>query len=588
MIGLSRGRRDGALAARYLDAAPQLRSASEILFLAPRRHLRLANALSAQLPAARIHVVRGRSFTAASLVKPAPNVRLVQCRTAEARAEYLVSIPPVDAVLDIDSNVASAQRRFQRVFWFLQPHGVYLLDCLCPDGCHSTLALSLDRSTEPDVPHGLADLRAAVAAVRRRDRFVVVEKGVRHRIGLRDHRANAILRARFGDAWGAVVQTRPALQFRPDLQIKEFGDRSKWWDQPGLVRATPDRISVPELTLRRYSDVTCWSEQRVAKDNLWLPDTFRHPYDRVLHHRRLVRKFGWTLSIRDGASDVPTRHVTAPCFFFDTEHAGHFGHVVTEVLSRHWGWVRAKECEPELRALVSRRAPGADLPAFQQRLFTALGIDADMIEYIEPREAVTVTNLYAATPMFSMPAYASPELAETWQLVGERLYRRDLATPRRLFISRRVRATRSCVNTEEVEAFMRERGYTVFFPEDHDLCIQVTAFRNAEIVAGFAGSNMFPLIGAGRKNVVTITGSSYGATNEFLISAINGGRLTYVVADSTVQHPPGGWAPAAYQSNFVLDVDLLAAALDDAEAFRSDAIRRATPEPQAPSRCTRV
>ncbi len=551
--------------ARYLEAAPQLADASEILVFTPVRPIRLANALSKRLPTARIDVVRRRPFDARTMAKPVPNVNYVHCSTAEALAEYLATLPPIDAVIDVDDNVRAAQRRFQRLFWFVQPGGPYLLDCRCSAACHTPLALALAGSADTQPPPELSELRAAVRAVRGPDPLLVIEKGARHRIGLRDDRANAILRARYGDAWGAVVRTRPPLEFRPRVVVKEFGDRSEWWEQDGLVRATQDRISVPELTLRRYCDVTCWSEQRVAKDNYWLPDTFRHPYDRVLHHRRLVRKFGWTLRNRDGAPEVSSREVNTPCFYFDAEYAGHFGHVVTEVVSRHWGWLHAKELEPDLRAVVSRSAPGRDVPPFQKRLFAALGIDSETIEYIEPAEAVSVSCLYAATPMFSMPAYASPELAQTWQLVAARLYRPDLRTPRRLFASRRVRRTRSCRNTLQVEAFVRERGYTVFFPEDHDLSEQITAFANAEIIAGFAGSNMFPLIGAGPKNVVAITGSSYGATNEFLIGAVKGGRLSYVVAESVVQHPPDGWSSAAYQSNFTVDIDRLGAALADAE-----------------------
>jgi capsular polysaccharide biosynthesis protein len=498
--------------------------------------------------------------------QPARNVTYAHCPNAEARSEYLVSIAPLGAVLDCDADARAAQARFGRLFSFLEPDGQYLLDCLCGRDCHAELAHALDGSHGATAQPELSETRECVRSVRQADRFVVIGKGVRHRIGLRDHRTNAILRARYGDGWGAVVHTVAPTQFRPRVEVTEFGDRSEWWEGSAHTRATTDRVSVPELTLRRYADVTCWSEQRVAKDGLWLPDTFRHPYGRVLHHRRLVRNSGWTLRIRDGAPEIPSREVSAPCFYFDTEHAGHFGHVLSEVVSRHWGWVRAKEGEPDLRALVSRPRPGAELPRFQQRLFAALGIDDDMIEYIEPSEAVAVRCLYAATPMFSMPAYVSPEIARTWQLLAARLNCTQLRTPQKLFVSRRPRQRRTCLNTEQVEDFVRGRGYTVFFPEDHDLAEQLTTFRNADIIAGFAGSNMFPMIGARQKNVVAIAGRSYGACNEFLIAAVNGGKLTHVVADSAVQHPPGGWSPVAYQSNFTVPMDRLAAALDHAEA----------------------
>ncbi len=552
------------MARRYADAVPRLSTASQIVLLTMHRPRHLVDALAGRLPAAQLHVLHRRPLDPAVATRPAANVTVVHCPTARAQVDYLLSVAPIGVVLDIGADVRWAQRRLDRLFPFVELDGSYLLDCGCRKNCHAEFARELDDSSSrrPE----LLELRECLAAVRSTNGFVVVDKAVRHRIGLRDSGANAVLRTRFGDTWGAVVHTLGPVEFRPRVEVVEFGDRSEWWDRSVHVRAAPDLVSVPELTLRRYSDVTCWSEQRAAKDDLWLPDTFRHPYDRVLHHRRLVRKTGHMLRIRDGAPEVASRRVTSPCFYFDTEHAGHFGHVLSEVVSRHWGWVLAKERQPDLRALVSRRAPGLDLPAFQQRLFAALGIDSDMIEYIEPREAVSVRCLYAATPMFSMPAYVSPEIARTWRLIAERLECEVPRTPPKVFVSRRVRRRRSCLNTAEVEAYVRDRGYTVLYPEDHDLAAQLTTFRKAEVIAGFAGSNMFPLIGAQQKHVVAITGRSYGACNEFLITAVNGARLSYVVAESAVQHPPDGWSADAYQSNFTVPMDRLAAALDDAEA----------------------
>ena len=566
------GRRRGSGAAerssaqRYADAVPRLATASQIVLLTAHGSRHLVDVLAQRLPAAQLHVLHRRPLDRALVTRSAANVTVVHCPSTRAQVDYLLSIAPVGVVLDIGADARLAQRRLDRLFPFVEVDGSYLLDCGCGRNCHAEFARALDRSD--GLPQELVELRESLAAVRSTNGFVVVDKAVRHRIGLRDSRANAVLRTRYGDTWGAVVHTLEPVEFRPRVEVVEFGDRSEWWDRTEHVRAAPDLVSVPELTLRRYSDVTCWSEQRVAKDDLWLPDTFRHPYDRALHHRRLIRKSGYLLRIRDGAPETASRRVTSPCFYFDTEHAGHFGHVLSEVVSRHWGWVLAKQREPDLRALVSRPAPGRDLPPFQQRLFAALGIDSNMIEYIEPREAVSVRCLYAATPMFSMPAYISPEISRTWRLLAQRLECEVPQTPAKVFVSRRIRRRRSCLNTAEVEAYVQDRGYTVFFPEDHDLAEQLTTFRNAEMIAGFAGSNMFPLIGAQRKNVIAIVGRSYGACNEFLITAVNGGRLSYVVAESAVEHPPNGWSPEAYQSNFTVPMDRLAAALDDAKTSR--------------------
>lgn len=151
------GRRERALIGRYLGAAPQLAGASEILLFSSVRPIRLANALSKRLPTARIHVFGGEPFDAATMVKPASNVNYVYCSTAEARAEYLTKLPPIGAVLDVDDDVRVAQRRFQRLFWFVEPGGPYLLDCRCAAGCHTPYTLRLERTDDEDPAPGLSD-----------------------------------------------------------------------------------------------------------------------------------------------------------------------------------------------------------------------------------------------------------------------------------------------------------------------------------------------------------------------------------------------------------------------------------------------
>ena len=68
--------------------------------------------------------------------------------------------------------------------------------------------------------------------------------------------------------------------------------------------------------------------------------------------------------------------------------------------------------------------------------------------------------------------------------------------PLRLFCSRRP-GKRSCHNAAEVEALFAAHGFAVVFPEDHPLPEQVRMVRDADVVAGFAGSGMFQIAFAG-------------------------------------------------------------------------------------------
>lgn len=411
-------------------------------------------------------------------------------------AEHLCRTAQPQLIVDV-RGAATKLVRFRQLFPFLAVDGLYVLE-LGPDDASPT-----DGWTEA--------LAATVADVRFCDGLALVRKGAEQRIKLREAWATEILTARYGDAWGSVIATRPPLHFTPRVEVRTHGDRGLWWGQRRHA-AAPDRIDVPQLTLRRYTHAACWQEQRAALDNYWLPDTFRHPGDLHLWHRRLTPGGGWHARLRDGDPRQPTRQVDGPLFYFDTEFPGHYGHVLTEVISRHWGWQQALAIEPDLRPLIGMNRGGGRIPRFQRDLFAALGIDADTIEYIAPDEAITVSDLYAATPMLSMPAYVSSDLQEHWAAIRSAVFRPDLDTPELLFVGRRPKPIRTCLNSDEVERYVKSVGFEIWYPEDHAFAEQVTAFANAKVIAGFAGSNMFTAMFAPGATVLSITADTYTAT----------------------------------------------------------------------------
>ena len=48
-------------------------------------------------------------------------------------------------------------------------------------------------------------------------------------------------------------------------------------------------------------------------------------------------------------------YLLGPYFHIDGEIQGHFGHMITEQVSRLWAWEEAKRREPGLKALLLRR-----------------------------------------------------------------------------------------------------------------------------------------------------------------------------------------------------------------------------------------
>lgn len=383
---------------------------------------------------------------------------------------------------------------------------------------------------------------------------VVVRQPFEQRFKIRDADANALLTERFGQRWGRVLHVEPAMSYTSAAVVTIHGTRSMPWNGVGPEPSSHGTIDVPEMYVRQYHGVTCWARQRVALDNYWLPDTFRHPLHRTLSHRALVNSAPRhaRLPSTDG---MQARRVHEPCFYFDSEYPSHFGHFLSEVLARVWGWRMAQRHEPNLRPLVGLAQGRRDLPGYQRRIYSALGVDMSHVEYVHFEDCLQVDTLYAATPAFAMPQYASPLLSEDWSAAARVFVAPGADTPRRLFVGRRVRGIRSCQNTEEVEAFFTALGFTVVYPEDHDFADQVTMFANADVIAGFVGSGLFNTMFTRDKTVLIISPDTYTATNEYLIAGLTGARLHYFLADAEIKHTAGGWSWKAYQSNFRFDVD---------------------------------
>jgi capsular polysaccharide biosynthesis protein len=166
-------------------------------------------------------------------------------------------------------------------------------------------------------------------------------------------------------------------------------------------------------------------------------------------------------------------------------------------------------------------------------LLEAGGIDPSDVEVIS--QATRVERLLSATPMFSMPAYVHPLVAETWDTVGDALLGQasERAYPSRIFCSRH-HDRRGCINREEVEALFVSHGFEVVLPEDLPLADQVALFERADVIGGFAGSGMFTSMFSGRpKHLILVAPDTYGPSNEYMISAVRGHRLDVAVGRST-------------------------------------------------------
>jgi capsular polysaccharide biosynthesis protein len=532
----------------------------------------VANAFAARFPAADIHVLGARrNLNAEEASELDQRVIYTYASSESERLGYLMGIRAPQVVIEAGNRKRAHKLSSLRQFlFFVAPGGLYIIDEL--DSVHHP---KYDDKSGPSVLDVLSDivwsktahlgneggtlatreLAAAVEEITIRDRYaVLLRSAVDYFVKLRDWEADAVLTRRYGSRWGTVIEDRPATTFIARGTVTSHGD--------GPIPSGRAKYRVPERFIRRYSEVTCTARQIVRYGRFVLPDSWRHPHQRVLNNRQLVHTSPYVGRYLDTTAPTSKRKLDGTYYYLDTELPGHFGHITTEVLSRAWGWELVRELDPTVKALVSVSRPGDVVPGFQQLIFSGLGISPEDVEIIGPREEVQVECLYAATPQLENPFYVDPDITRTWQRLDKQIPDEASVSSERIFISRREAPKRHCRETPEIEEFFAGHGFKIVYPEDLPYPAQKAMFKQARIIAGFGGSGLFNMMYAPTATIVIISGDSYTAENERLFAAANGNDLHYFWGRSDVSMPQNGrFSLSAFTSGFTFDLNGHAEAL---------------------------
>jgi len=401
-----------------------------------------------------------------------------------------------------------------------------------------SLARALPRVPKPDDDtERLAD---AVSSMELVAGHLALRSGVDAKVKVRESEATHLLEV-VDPALGSVVSERPGGEVRRQGYVRQYPVL-----HPRVEIAT---LLAPAVQLREYVNVVCSRGQVVTSGRWILPDTYRHNYRKRLVNRQM-RELGPRFAAMEGPLE-PT-YLKGPFFHVDGEFQGHFGHMMTEQVSRLWAWEEAKRREPGLKALLLQRGRN-ELSSFEVELLGGAGIDAEDILFA--RGPVLVERLLSATPMFSQPGYLHPEITDLWDRMADRLTisidQRD--RPTRVFCSRKV-GKRNCHNSAEVEQLFADHGFAIIYPEDHSIGEQVAIFRHLRVVAGFAGSAMFNLVWPSTpKRVILVSHESYTARNEYLIAAARGHDIDVTWSLPDVPHGERN-TRKRFQSDFTFDM----------------------------------
>lgn len=346
-----------------------------------------------------------------------------------------------------------------------------------------------------------------------------------------------------------------ALATRPDWGTTIHEVDADTRQAVGAVLSTepsePDvsRLESPPLLLRRYVNPVCHARMAVHNSEAWLPDTFRHPIRPRLNSPAITL---WD----ERAALVPTtdrspERLRGAWYYADNPMRGHFGHALTEQLSKLWAWERAAAEEPELGLLVTADGD-RPMASWEYELLEAAGISRERVRVVDV--PVQPDTLYAATPAYVIQRYLHPEMLTVYDRVASHLQGRARRgrRPRRIFLTR-PQAKRGCLNGEEVESAFIDHQFTVIAPEELPLPEQVALVGGADVVAGYAGSAMFHVaLRTSPARVLALTHTNYHAANEKFICAGRGHQLHLIRSQPEVESH-GRFSVKAFHSPYRVD-----------------------------------
>ena len=495
------------------------------------------------------------AFPHAHVVSVAPD------RDRWQRNADLLAAGSLNLLVDLGGDRADRLKLFRDTFGHLVKGGAYVVvDYSAPPAADGQ---AVSASTILDQLAGLLDdrlqealvqarppgrtrawdraLGRTMAAVSVRGRHLVITK--RAETFAKLHEADLVQMIRNGVIEGTVLQ-RPGAELVSRCELHENADS----------RGSPKRYEAPPLSLRQVRGVSCRRGQVAVHGSMLLPDSYRHHMSPELVNVKTADISSFHARLK-GDSEAP-QMLEGAFFHLSSEYPNHFGHTVTEQLSRLWAWDEAKGVDPDLKALLFTRDPQLRMAPWESDLFHAAGIAPTDVHLT--RGPVRVERFVSATPMFSMPRYVHPDIVEVWNRVARNLAARATVkdSPPRIFCARRAGTKRVCRNTAELEQVFVRAGFTVVYPEEHSLANQVAMFQRADAVAGLAGSALFTMAFCeAPKRLIVIQSQSYTASNEYLISAVRGHRIDRFWCPSDSARPDRGWDRHHFQSPFEFDFD---------------------------------
>jgi capsular polysaccharide biosynthesis protein len=522
-----------------------------------------------------VHVMTSRPLDDADLHGPAglPDPArggslTTHCVETDAIAELVGRIGSLDLVIVLAATDTEAHTRlWKQLFFAIRRGGAFAVRrATMPEtgegrGLLAQLVATVEMWSDAE-PDGVDPVDRELAAATDRvvmDRdVVIVSKRTGHFLKIREDEANEVLAARGGPVSLRVLATLPAGELRSSSTVTSHTSTRP-------IANLETRLSYPPLHLREYTgQVGLVAQSLLISRDVVLPESFRHHAYYANLHNPQFRSVSQQVASIDPRL-MPDETLAGSYYLVDNPFTGHFGHLMTEVVGKLWGWEQAKAQFPDLKAIYRLRSQVDRDRRLEHRLLNAFGIpDDDIVATDHP---VWVERMVAATPMWHnhVPHYVHPDLPAVWDRLSAGVGPRSPGLGERIFVSRAPdTANRPCRNSEQVEDFFAAHGFSILYPEKFDLSEQAGAFADASAIAGFGGSAMFSLLHSKRvRTVIVVNHEAYTARNEHLFTMLKNCDVHYFWSEPDITSAPGTWANEAFRSPWEFDFERNRSELED-------------------------
>lgn len=213
----------------------------------------------------------------------------------------------------------------------------------------------------------------------------------------------------------------------------------------------------------------------VFSDGRRIPEAAIYRWDKIFK--------GWRDSEPESTSRLPGRHLWGGTLFY------HFGHFLTESLSRLWA---VEKCNVDSIIFTPKGMRGKrpeHLSEFQEAILNKLGVHIPVRTLYEP---VEVEELFVPGQGFGLGTISrgTPEFRNFAGKMASEFVNTEPSGATKLYLSRSKLSKKngSVLAEAALEAALVDEGFRIFHPQEHTIAEQLQAFRAARKILGPDGS----------------------------------------------------------------------------------------------------